>query len=249
MRSVVLNIGSDALVAHTATLEKLHRSALPVAIRGTLNRAAFDVKKVTMPKDSDVFTHRNKTFFKSNSKVEPAKGFEVASMSAVVGFVPKANDKSHSVEDLQEQEHGGAIKGRAFVATPAARVGNKWQKNVAFKNRMENIRKKIVDPRNNYGKGKSNWVSSAVHAGVGGVILNQDHDRLLLITGMRRKPGKNGRGKDMEIDTKTIETVKKGREAHVRATHFMQKASEESADKMDGYYAEEMEKQVKRLVK
>ena len=56
-----LNINSDAVVKFTNTLEKLHKSGLPVAIRESLNNAAFDVKKRTMPKAAgDTFKERSK---------------------------------------------------------------------------------------------------------------------------------------------------------------------------------------------
>jgi len=44
------NINTDAAVVLTNELEKLHRSRLPNAIRGTLNSVAFDVKKHTLHK-------------------------------------------------------------------------------------------------------------------------------------------------------------------------------------------------------
>lgn len=40
-----LNVNTDATVALTNKLEKLHKSAFPVAVRSTLNSAAFDMKK------------------------------------------------------------------------------------------------------------------------------------------------------------------------------------------------------------
>ena len=76
-----LNIKSDAIVKHVNTLEKMHKSALPLVIRQTLNSAAFDVKKVTMPKEASAnFDKRNPNFFKANSKVDQAKGFNISSI-------------------------------------------------------------------------------------------------------------------------------------------------------------------------
>lgn len=239
----ILNIDNSGVVQHTARLEKMRKSAMPVAVRQTLSRAAFDVKKVTMPAESDVFTHRNKTFFKANSKVDPAKGFDIKTMQAVVGFVPKPGDKSHSVEDLEQQEEGGNIKGRAFIATPQARTGGLFSGKVKAKNRLETMRNSIVDPRKNNGNGKSNFVRSAIHAGVGGFIMNQSHDRVLEIKGIQRKADNSG----TTIKTIMVDTIKKNRSAHVGATHFMRKASDKSADKMEGYYIEEAEKQFAKI--
>ena len=119
-----------AISDHVSRLERINRSALPVAVRQTLNAAAFDVKQNTMPEEADIFIHRKPTFFKANSGVTPAKGLDVNTMEATVGFKPKTGDRSHSVEDLEEQEEGGVIPhSRAFVALKEGRTGQQWQKN------------------------------------------------------------------------------------------------------------------------
>lgn len=126
------NINTDAAVRWTNKLEKLHRSALPVAIRNTLNSAAFDVKQKTLlTETSSEFVNRNKTFFKAKSRVLKAKGFNTKTMSASVGFI--GADKNQAVEDLEKQERGGQIGGRAFIPIDTARVS---------KNNSKNIRKK-----------------------------------------------------------------------------------------------------------
>ena len=63
---MVLNINTDALVHYTNQLEKLHKSALPVAIRGSLNDVAFEMKKFNMPRIAkETFTERKKKLFQS----------------------------------------------------------------------------------------------------------------------------------------------------------------------------------------
>src|ERR1035437_10094141 len=106
-----LNINSDKVVMHTATLERLHKSALPVAIRRALNSAAYDVKTDTMPLEADIFIHRSPTFFKATSKVAPATGFNIQSMKSTVGFIPSAGAKESggATKDLAEQEDSGFI--------------------------------------------------------------------------------------------------------------------------------------------
>lgn len=238
----IININSDAVVAHTARLERLRRSAIPNAVRNTLNRAAFDVKTDTMLKESDVFIHRRPTFFKANSRVETAKGGNVDSMAATVGFIPKAGDTSHSVEDLQEQETGGNIKGRAFIALPAARTGNSWSKNVRAKNRLANIKTRIADPKKNMPRlgAKQAFIFTAAAAGVGAFIMNTGHTRLLEIKAITREKG------DTKVKAVIVDSIKKGRQAHIKPTHFMAKASDKSAHKMNGYFIAEAEIQIER---
>jgi hypothetical protein len=140
-----ININSDAVVAHTNRLEKMHRSALPVAIRGTLNDAAFDTKTRTMPKSANQFKKRSPNFFKANSKFEKAVGFDVNSMKSIVGFYEnKLTSKStnYSVKDLEQQEHGGTIKKKSLIAMRPARSNNKLVR-PAF--RLNNLNKLILN--------------------------------------------------------------------------------------------------------
>jgi len=64
------NINTDAAVVMTNKLEKMHRSALPVAIRRTLDSASFDVKQRSLLLNTEkTFEQRKKTFFKATSRV------------------------------------------------------------------------------------------------------------------------------------------------------------------------------------
>ena len=240
----LLIVNTEALQAHTARLQAMHRSAFPVVVRQTLSDMAFDTKTIEIPIEETVFIHRKPTFFKANSKVSPARGFDVGTMAATVGFVPKLNDKSHSVQDLQQQERGGRIAGRALIAAPAARVGNSWGGNVKTKTRLANIRLRLFDSANKnlHGtKGKEGFVVSSLFAGVGGFVMNQDHSRIVEILGLSRVKG------NTKIKFKVVETVEKGRQAKVQATHFMQKASLMALHKGDEFYIKNAEKQYAKL--
>jgi len=128
---IELNINNTANVAFSNKLERLSKSALPVAVRTTLNSAAFDVKKNTMPEQvSKTFTERRKTFFKANSRVEMARGFNVESMQSKVGFIN--GGKNQAVRDLEAQEEGGKIGGRSFVPMDTSRI-SKSLKTIVFK--------------------------------------------------------------------------------------------------------------------
>lgn len=247
MGASILNINSDALVRHTARLEQMHKSALPIAVRQTLSRAAFDVKKVTMPAESDVFIHRKSTFFKSNSKVEPAKGFDISTMKAMVGFVPKPGDKSHSVEDLEQQEDGGAIGDRAFVPLKDARAAKAWGRMPKNALRWTMIKSKILNAENVNGPAPGqNFIKSAIYAGKGGFVIgttvNANGNKMLyLINSIKRVDG------DTKINSTPIYAVKAGRKVHPEAQHFMKKASDKSAGKMDAIFIEEANKQLAKI--
>lgn len=227
------DINADAVKDFAGTLQEMHRSALPVVVRQTLNKAALDVKTNTMPKEAQRFQQRKANFFKANSKAVLAQGFDIGSMRSTVGFVPKENDKSHAVEDLEQQEHGGQIGNRAFIALSGARVGGSENKMVREQNRMGKIKNTVNPHKNAKGKNeKQRFVLSAIHAGKGGLIYGTDKKNgagvLLRINKIGRKDGKTF------VKTTMLYNVEAGREITPgnKYRHFMEDASMASQKKM-----------------
>jgi hypothetical protein len=198
-----LNIDSSAVVKHANTLERMHKSALPVAIRGTLNKAAFNVKKDTLPRSATRnFINRSPNFFKAFSKVEMASGFNVNNMQSTVGMVNQdlKGSNNYAVKDLEQQESGGTIKGKSFIPMTDARGGSR-SKPVRPGNRMSAI-KNPLSAANGKGRNKGEkYIRTAIAAGVGGfVITNFSTPVLLKIVSIRRKKVKLiGRSNKTEI--------------------------------------------------
>lgn len=230
------NINNDAAVKFTNTLEKMHRSALPLAIRGTLNATAFDVKQNTMPsKAAETFIQRAPNFFKANSKVDMAKGWNVDAMEAVVGFVPR----SQAVEDLEQQEYGGTIEGRSFIPMDTARTGGHATK-VRPSNRISRINN-IVNSANMPGATlQAKFIAAAHKAGKGGYVLGNLPDKTLW-----KIESIQGR----TIKKKPIFSYQKNRDVRVSGTSFMRDASIESAERMDIVFADQARRQIERLNK
>ena len=244
MSNVTVNIGTGALTQHTARLERMHRSALPVAVRGALNSAAFDVKKETMPaRAGREFEKRKPTFFKAKSKVDPARGFAVDGMKATVGFT--GNDQA--IEDLEQQEKGGDISGRAFIPMKQARVGSSWNKSVRAAARISAIKQsRVVDSKDTPGRSdKEKFVKAALFAGKGGKVIGnrtKNGNRFLFeVKTIKRK------GRSAMVATVPLYAVKKGRKAKVKATHFMKESSEQSGAKLPRFFEAEARKQFNRL--
>lgn len=242
---MILNINSDAAVKYTNKLEKLHKSALPNAIRATLNSAAFDVKQKTMPAKADAeFVNRQPNFFKANSRVEMAKGWDVNSMKATVGFTEQGlkGGNNYAVKDLEQQEHGGTIKGKSFIPTDEARGGSNARP-VRPGNRLSSINK-IINATNKKGDLRKHFLAAAYKVGPGGYVIGGLSKKILWrIDSIGRKS--NGR---LKLSMKPIYSFKENRSIRVKATGFMREASLLSADKMERFYAIEASKQVKRLM-
>jgi hypothetical protein len=242
-----LNINTDEVVSFTNKLEKMHRSALPVAIRTALSSAAFDVKTKSMPKSANkAFTNRDKNFFKAKSKVNKANGFDIKTMKASVGFV--GGEKSQAIRDLEQQEKGGTIKGRSFIPIDSARVGGSNSKKIRKQNRISDIRG-FIDARKSKGAGKKQkFVRAAFAAKKQNKLLLGNHEAKGGRT-LSKIKSINKRGGKVNIKRIALYSLKKGRVVNINPTNFMKRASHESGLKVKSFYIKEAKKQIERLRK
>lgn len=249
----VLKIDSSACVVLTAKLEKLHRSAFPSAVRGTLNKAAFDVKQNTMLKSAKhTFINRKENFFKANSSVDMARGYDVSMMKSAVGFV-SSNLKynNHAVKELEQQEYGGKIGERDFIPLDDAREGQSIRQAVRPGNRLRSIRgrmkgslRNIIDASKGPGIGRTQqFIKSALFAGAGGYVIGNFGKRILYqIISVKKR-----RGQMIEIKKRKLYSVESRRSVKIQETGFMRRASNETASKINRFYAEEAQRQFQKL--
>jgi hypothetical protein len=237
-----LNIDNDALVKLTNTLEKLHKSAMPVAVRTALNSAAFDVKTNTLLKTTNKkFTTRQKNFFKANSRVEQAQGFDLRSMQATIGMVEGGlkGGNNYAVKDLEQQESGGMIDGKSFIPLKSARSGGSNAKAVRPQNRLSGI-KNIVNARNAKGvNNKQKFVKSVIHAGVGGHVLVDINGKRILwrVNSLNKTSGGN-------FKLTALYSFEKNRKVKVNNRNFMKESALWSGSKIEQHYIKAAEKQI-----
>lgn len=241
------DIDSYNVFLHTRRLEQMHRSALPLAIRGALNSAAFDVKKNTMPvKAKNEFESRQSNFFKANSRVEKATGFDTKTMHSTVGFIEGGlkGGSNYAVKDLEQQEHGGTISNKSFIPLDTARTGKNYGKNVKANLRLTNI-DRLVKARNQKGNSKAaKFVNAVLRAGVGGFVLGGEHKGQNLVW---RVNSLSSNLRTRALDITPLYDYQKGRKVKVKKTSFMKDASLESNKQMEKWYIAEAKKQIRRL--
>lgn len=239
--NIKLNINSDAAVKLTNKLEKLHKSALPNAVRGTLNGAAFDMKKNTLLKSaSDAFVERDKRFFKATSKVEMAKGFDMRTMQATVGFKGTGKGNNQAVDDLEKQEKGGVIPSRSFIPVDTARQSNSKNKMVRANARLKKIR--ISDVKNATGKSdKQKFVKTVAFAGIGGFVLSDLNGKRILwkVNSIKKTP-------DGKFKLTPLYSFEKGRKVKVGETGFAERAAIQTQQKINHIYNEQAQRQFKK---
>lgn len=228
-----INVNNNEVVKYTVKLEKLRKSALPNAIRGTLNDAAFDVKQKTMPVQAKAdFINRSPNFFKANSRVEKAVGFDVNSMRSTVGFIENTlrGENNFSVKDLEQQEHSGNIKGKSFIPLDSARQGSVHNQLVKPANRLSKIKNKIVVAMHGSGSKKQQFVKGIIKAGIGGFVLGGN------TKGQNTLWRVNSIGEGNRFGLTPLYDFRKSRSVHVDETGFMRTASVNSANKLNKFY-------------
>jgi len=251
-----LNINSDAVVKFTNQLEKMRKFDLPIAIRTTLNDAAFDVKKNTMPQTADAeFKKRQPNFFKANSKVESAQGFDVNKMKSTVGFFEnKLNDAptNYAVKDLEQQENGGTIGSKSFIAMKAARNSRGLVKPNA---RIKALRENAINAQNGKGNKKQRFVKAAIIAQRTGKMLlgnkwkgAQTLSRIDEIWSATKRQNRLSSRKIL-IKRTALYTFRKDRTITVASTNFMKRASHESGLKIEIFYIKNAEKRFAKMYK
>lgn len=240
--NVHFDINNKAVVVLVNKLEKLRKTALPNAIRNTLNSAAFDVKQNTMPVSAEKnFEKRKPNFFKANSKVFMAQGRDVKGLKAIVGFTSSnAQYNNFAVEELEQQEHSGIINKRTFVPLDFARSGGSHSSQILPSNRLKVI-KNIKEASKATGVNrKQQFIRAAIAAGKKGFVIgNLGKQTLFRIDNIKKVDGRT-------VITRTpIYSFKQGRSVRIRkATHFMRSASYQSAKKINTFFIKEAKKQI-----
>lgn len=230
------NINSIEVVQLTNKLEKMHKSVLPRTVRDTLNYAALqDTKQDTMLKSAKKNFKDERTklnFFKANSKVNFAKGWNVKGMKSEIGFKATKTKTDGAVENLEKQEFGGIIKGKAYIPLRQARIGGKWGKTVKKQYRISNIKDKIVDSNDNK-KGKNRgqkFILSSLKAGIGGFVIGGEKGRRFLfeVRSINRLKNRN-----TTVKSQAIYSVHGGRKVKANPTNFMREAQHQSIARIE----------------
>jgi len=199
--------------------------------------------------------NRSPNFFKANSKVEQAQGFDIRRMVATVGFTAEnAKQNNKAVLELEQQEHGGTIKDRTFIPTSEARGGSGLRL-VRPVNRLRTIKSKvgslqsIPDVKNVRGKNKSElFIKTAIYARKGGYIVANGILRKVDSI-KRQRVGLIGRSTTMRIKTSPVYSFRSHRTVNASRTSFMRTASEMSAKKMETFYENEARRQFNKVLK
>lgn len=242
------DVNTDESIKLTVKLNKLHRSAFPVAVRGTLNDAAFETKKNVPKVANRKFTTRQKSFFRAFSTVDKAKGFDLRNMRATSGINSAKGDEV--AEGLEAQEFGGTIMGRKLIPMDSARTSNSHAKKLRKKNQFRQLGK-TVRMRSTGGRGtrKSRFVASVMKANSLGaknmIITTGGRGTLYRISGVSQSI----RTRKIKFKMQALYHYRNTKFSRVQPSPFMEPSATLAAKKMDKFYKKQADRQFKRLLK
>jgi len=259
---IKIDINSDALVKYTQKLEKMHRSALPVTVRETLNDAMFDMKKRTLPISADrKFNVRNPTFFKAMTGVSRAAGFDIRKMSATVGFNVSSNKSGSSrksaeaaVRGLERQDVGGVGNENA-IYLEASRGGS--NNNLVKRSKLYNRLDPLNSRNRTFGPSSSTEKSSFVAAAYASAKLKRPFSwkskkggRFLIQTkSFRKTKGTAKKPSSVKFDGVRLMKSRSSAPVKIKPTHFRQEAADMTSNKIGQFYQDQFNKRVAKLLK
>jgi hypothetical protein len=224
-------------------LHEVHRAALPNAVRFTLNDLAFDVKKIQLMPAlvSSYLIIRKPSFFKKYSGVDKAVGWEIDKMISEVGMIPKG-DASHAVERLKQQDEGGSLI-HTQVPLYATRRDSSHKKLVQNQLYWSKIKIKAkIQYGDKQGLIRAVTATRISHAG-GGTPVGVIYGKYLFgIQGFTRIGQKQ-----IKLHLTRLYEVEKEKTRHIKAHHFMRKASNESGRQIQELFNRNAEKQLSKF--
>lgn len=249
----ILDINNKEVKLFTNKLREMHRSALPLAVRGTLNDLAFDVKQKTLPQNfKKQFVIRNKSFLKSQSGVQKADGWDINKMQSEVGIKPNSRG-SEAAKELKLQEFGGN-KLKPLVYMRQAR-GNSNKRMVKASNYYNQFKKVRGEPtvgrykKPGYGRRsrKSNFIASAIIAHRLGQLLIWDSksgQTVFLIENIYL-----GAGNIVKVKAKSIADFEDKRVLNLKSRPFLLPASNMSQSKIEYFFVKNAKKRFEKIKK
>ena len=242
----MLKLDADSVIKLTVTLEKLHKSALPSAVRNTLNNAAFETKKEIPIQGAKRFITRNKGFLKGYSEVQKAKGFKIDSMSSIAGITTKKNAKI--ARQMETQEFGGNLQTGRLVPHDDARRSKSKAKMLKTNNHLNKVEAHNAGRafKSHSGTRNSKFVAAVMSTAASGkkymLLGSTGKGTLYEVKNVKRST--NTKGPRFTLNKLFIQ--KKSKTKNVNGRGFIRAAKTEASKKINIFYKKNAEYQLKK---
>jgi len=246
-----LNVNTDAVIALTAKLERLNKSAFPSAVRSSLNDASFEMKKSNIFDSANRnMTVRSRTVFKKFTGVKRATGFNVKTMQSEVGFIPKDGIKGDKVPKGMEYNEIGGTDNTGAMYMEKSRTSN---------TRKKLVRRKARFDKSKIAKGTSSYMRSKKLANVQNMIASLQENAPTYIETSKgkflvqvksfssRSVGKRKGKLDIKVDF--LMRSRRKNAAKIKPTHFIKEAAIRTSKQIEVFYKKNAEYQIKKFWK
>lgn len=247
--AVVLNVNTDANIILTAKLERLNKSAFPSAVRSTLNDAAFAMKQKEILLSAKAnMTVRNPTLFKKFTGVKRAAGFNVSSMYAEVGFIPKDGISGSKVPEGMEHNEVGGTDNTGAMYLGKARTSNSLKKRVRRASRFDKSKMARTGRSSNLKAKKEGFMSKALASLYENKpVMIKSSKGTFVVQVKSISPETKGRKLKIEMDF--LMRGRRKNPAKARPTHFNREAALRTASQMEGFYNKNATFQFNKILK
>ncbi len=241
MANQQFSVNTDAVIAFTAKLERLNKSAFPSAVRSTLNDAAFAMKTTNILASAKLNMHvRNDAFFRKFTGVQRATGFNINSMEAGVGFSnSNAQKEKKALLGMESNEVGGIDSdGGMYIGASRGSRG-------LVKRNSRFDKANVSTSYKNWKNGKSSNMLRMVSSLMDNkpVFINTKNGRFLVKV---KSMSSSIKGQKTDIKLDFLMRGRKDHAAHAKATHFNRQAALNTAKEMEGFYIKNAEFQFEK---
>ena len=254
MANQFFNVNTDAVISFTAKLERLNRQGFPNAVRSTLSDGAFEMKKKNILFSAKKnMTVRSPSFFKKFTGVDKAKGYEINSMKAKVGFINTDKDPKKGQKAIVGMEHNevGGSDSTGAMYLGKTRHNNSLRRKVRLNARYDKknlARGHQFSVRNSKNRGGQSTVMALMasyeeqkpvfirpKSGIAYVVK--------VLSAFNMKEGKR------EFKLEFLMRSRKKKTAHAKATHFNKEAAIKTSKQMDVFYVKNAEREFNKALK
>jgi hypothetical protein len=253
----MLQFTSDKLIDFSHKLSRIHKAALPNAVRFTLNDAAEDVKFNTLQKNANKqFDVKKPSFFRAFSRFEKAQGFNISNMKSTAGMVKSADPKSVASTEIAKQQYAGTIPNKSYII-PTTKFKGRNTSGTAKKSALKFINKKPIkftkDTRGHKfgnkkikGTGLSNYIARhyvAYKENIPFLQLRSDDTGIIYkVTSFKKR--KDG----IKFKREPIAVYAKGKKVKLTKKHpFVINSAKESTRKINDFFIKNATKQIQRF--
>lgn len=245
----VLDINSEKNIKYTAKLERLHRSALPSAIRNTLNNAAFETKKILPRIADEKFIIRQAAFFRRFSIVEKANGFNIERMKSTVGI--NSSTDREIANNLVSQEFGGMVRAKKLIPHDDSRVSKSNNKRVRKDNRLNkvNVHNGTGAFKRHRGTRKSKFIAAVMgtaKSGKGYMMLRNGSKGMIYKISNVSQNRRNGK---IKFKATKLYSVRSKKTHQVKGRFFMRDSAMTQIKKIPKYFKNNAEFQFRKDLK